>query len=227
MDTREEALRGNRFSVFCTRHGSAAILLLSLLVGSPAWADYFVYKANDGTIWYTDRKLPRDRYALLAKISTARPTVDCRNPASRSMEARARPYREAIRHYARLYGLDYRLLKALIATESCFDVRAVSRVGARGLMQLMPATADELGVQDAFDAEQNIRGGARYLRQMLDRFGQDKSLALAAYNAGPQAVERHQRRIPPYPETQQYVRRVLRHFQRYLTADSRVAAARR
>lgn len=227
MDSRTDPIRGDQFSAFCARHGSAAVLVLSLLVGSPAWGDYFVYKANDGTIWYTDQKLPRDGYALLARISTARPTVDCRDPASRPMEARARPYLQTIRRYAQRYRLDYRLLKAVIATESCFELRAVSRVGAKGLMQLMPATAQELGVRDIFNAEQNIGGGARYLRQMLDRFGQDKSLALAAYNAGPQAVERHQRQIPPYPETQKYVRRVLRHFQRYLTAGSAITSTQR
>lgn len=208
-------------------YGRSVILLLGLLVGPAAWSDYFVYKANDGTIWYTDREMPRNRYALLAQISTARPTVDCRTPTSRSMEERASPHLSAIRRYAQLYNLDYRLVKAVIATESCFDVRAVSRVGAKGLMQLMPATAKKLGVQDVFDAEDNIRGGARFLRLMLDRFDQDKSLALAAYNAGPRAVEKYKRHIPPYAETQKYVRRVLSHFQGYLSADNLATSAQR
>jgi soluble lytic murein transglycosylase-like protein len=102
-------------------------------------------------------------------------------------------------------------VKAVIRVESCFDVQAVSRVGARGLMQLMPATASELGVKNAFDAEQNIEGGVRYLRKMLERFDNDTEMAVAAYNAGPQAVARH-RGVPPYEETQRYVKRVLAEY---------------
>lgn len=200
------------------------LLLLGLVAALSARADYFVYKSLEGTIWYTDRELPRDRYTLLAEISTARPSFDCADPGIETMEQRARPHLYTIRRAAEQYRLDHRLLKAVIASESCFNTHAVSRAGAKGIMQLMPATAREMGVSDVFDSRQNIQGGARYLRQMMDRFSQDKSLALAAYNAGPGAVEKYQRNIPPYPETQQYVRRVLRHFQRYLTADTLAAA---
>jgi len=105
------------------------------------------------------------------------------------------------------YDLDPNLLHAVIRTESGGDPRAESPAGARGLMQLIDSTAADLGVDDVFDPEKNIDGGARYLRQMLDRFG-DMEHALAAYNAGPATVERYGG-IPPYPETQNYVRRVL------------------
>ncbi len=108
---------------------------------------------------------------------------------------------------ARRHGLSADLIKAVIRTESNFDPTAISTAGAKGLMQLMDATAAELGVKDSFDPAQNIEGGAAYLRQMLDRYGQ-VSLALAAYNAGPGAVDRYAG-IPPYAETQTYVRRVL------------------
>ena len=110
---------------------------------------------------------------------------------------------------AEKYNLPPQLINAVIRAESNFKVRAVSSAGARGLMQLMPATAKELGVEDSFDIEQNIDGGAKYLRKMLDRFGGSVRKALAAYNAGPGTVIKYNGRVP-YPETRQYVKRVLR-----------------
>lgn len=107
------------------------------------------------------------------------------------------------------HSLEPQLLHAVIDVESGFSVRAVSPRGAVGLMQLMPATARDYGVTDAFDPRQNIDAGAQHLRRLLNRFGQDKALALAAYNAGANAVTRHHGRIPPYAETMAYVPRVL------------------
>ncbi len=121
-----------------------------------------------------------------------------------------------IRIAARKYDLPPELLYGVIKAESNFQVRAVSHAGAQGLMQLMPGTAKELGVDNPFDIEQNIDGGARYLRKMLDKFGGDIKLALAAYNAGPSAVEKYGGQIPPYRETEQYVDKVLR-FARQVT----------
>ncbi len=106
------------------------------------------------------------------------------------------------------YRLPGRLIESVIQAESGFRPAAVSPAGAQGLMQLMPATARELGVVDPFDPAQNIDGGARYIRQMLDRFDGDLKLALAAYNAGPGTVERYNGQVP-YPETKAYVERVL------------------
>jgi len=105
------------------------------------------------------------------------------------------------------------LVKAVIAAESSFDPGAVSRKGAQGLMQLMPATAKDLGIADPLEPTDNVRGGTRYLRNMLDRYG-DLSRAIAAYNAGPAAVDRYGG-IPPYPETQDYVNRVLTYYRAY------------
>ncbi len=114
----------------------------------------------------------------------------------------------AVRDGARDAGIDPKLALAVARTESNFDASATSRTGAAGLMQLMPETAREVGVHDRYDALENARGGARYLQQLLDRFGGDVTRAVAAYNAGPGAVERY-RGIPPFAETQAYVARVL------------------
>jgi len=111
---------------------------------------------------------------------------------------------------ARKYNLPPGLIKAVIRAESNFQVEAVSPAGAQGLMQLMPATAKALGVGNPFDIAENIDGGARYLRQMLDSFDGDVRVALAAYNAGPGTVEKYGGQIPPYQETQHYIDRVLR-----------------
>ena len=121
-------------------------------------------------------------------------------------------YAVEIQEAARRHGVEAKLVEAVIAIESAFNPRAVSRKGAGGLMQLMPQTAAGLGVRNVFDPRQNIDGGVRYLRHLLDRYRGDLRLSLAAYNAGPQVVEGY-RGIPPYPETKQYVQRVLELYQ--------------
>lgn len=125
----------------------------------------------------------------------------------------ARHFDGLIRAAAARAGVPPAIVKAVIHAESAFNAGAVSRAGAMGLMQLMPGTARELGVVDPFRADQNVDGGARYLRSMHDRYG-SWTHALAAYNAGPTAVDRH-KGVPPYTETQQYVRRVLTYYRRY------------
>ena len=116
----------------------------------------------------------------------------------------------SIQKAAARYSLSPDLIRGVIRAESNFQADAVSSAGAKGLMQLMPETAGDLGVTKPFDIQQNIDGGSRYLRQMLDRFGGNLKLALAAYNAGPGAVEKYEGRVP-YAETQEYVKRVLRY----------------
>jgi hypothetical protein len=122
---------------------------------------------------------------------------------------------EFIAPAASKYGVAPELVAAVIWAESSGDAKAVSHRGARGLMQLMPKTAKELGVTKILDPRENVEGGTRYLRQMLDAHQGDVSLALAAYNAGPDAVRRH-RGIPPYRETREYVGRVIRVYERAL-----------
>ncbi len=116
----------------------------------------------------------------------------------------------------RRQGLAPALLQSMIAEESNFNLRAVSSKGARGLMQLMPQTGELVGVKDFFSADQNVQGGAQYIRTLLDRYEGDLAKALAAYNAGPTAVDRF-RGIPPFAETQNYVRRVITRFNREKT----------
>lgn len=121
------------------------------------------------------------------------------------------------------YKLDPDLVNSVIRAESGFNARAVSHKGARGLMQLMPETAATLGVNDGFDPQQNVDGGTRYLRELLERYNFDLIKALAAFNAGPARVEQF-RGVPPYQETQAYVRRIVKDFNRKKTAQQRSAS---
>jgi soluble lytic murein transglycosylase-like protein len=116
-------------------------------------------------------------------------------------------------HAGAAHDIDTDLLASVVKAESGGHVRAVSRTGARGLMQLMPGTATEMGVQDAFRPDQNIAGGTAYLDELLTRYRDNIALALAAYNAGPAAVDRYHG-VPPYRETKEYVARVIREFNR-------------
>lgn len=149
--------------------------------------------------------IPSGLQEVLARISQLQATFG--GLASTGHAASSGGFQAAMEHASRTNGLDPALVKAVIQAESGGDARAVSSKGAAGLMQLMPETARDMGVQDPLDPEQNVAGGTRYLRQMLDRFG-GLPEALAAYNAGPRAVEKSHG-IPPFSETRHYVDHVL------------------
>jgi soluble lytic murein transglycosylase-like protein len=187
-------------------------LMPALLFCRMSSADIYAYTASDGAVSLSN--VPADsRYTVLLAEPAAEAHAAPVDPSKRA--ALDAPYDAVIDEASRIYGLDSALLHAVIAVESSHNPRAVSNKGAAGLMQLMPATAKRYGVVDAFDPVQNVAGGARYLRDLLALFDSDVSLALAAFNAGENAVIKHGRRIPPYRETQRYVPRVLDHYQRF------------
>jgi hypothetical protein len=163
-----------------------------------------MYKLTDsnGTVHFTNA--PTDpRYQRLG-VASGTAAGWLRLPYGRDQG----PYVDEIRDAAERYGVPIKLVSAVIRAESGFNPRAVSRKGAQGLMQLMPATASLLGVRNSFDPRQNIDGGVRHLRGLIDRFPHSLPLAIAAYNAGEKAVSQYGG-IPPYPETKDYVTKVL------------------
>ncbi len=153
---------------------------------------------------------PEPARVLKAAMPSASPGVTVRVP---TVDPTAEELHQMLAHAGEAHNVDADLLASVVRAESGGQVRAVSRTGAQGLMQLMPGTAKDLGVADSFRAEQNIAGGTAYLDELLTRYSNNVALALAAYNAGPAAVDRYHG-IPPYRETRAYVARVIREFNR-------------
>lgn len=187
-----------------------------LLTGRAGAAEVYSYVDSEGVLHFSNA--PTDpRYR---KVNRGGGTGVYGSAA----QARARPlptstplqrWREHIRQAADKYRIPEALLFAVMAVESNFDHRALSEKGAVGLMQLMPGTAKEMFVSDAWDPAQNIEGGARYLRVLANQYGGDMVKTLAAYNAGPEAVRRAGGTVPSIPETQEYVRKVVALYQAY------------
>ncbi len=179
---------------------------------SAAFADIFVCQRG-AVQHYTNQKPKGETCRLLVKSTAKAPAASSQG---RKVLA-AEEVTPLLSIAAQRYSLPEALLRAVMRTESAFVPTAVSPKGATGLMQLMPKTAEAMGVQNITSPKENVLGGARYLRLMLNRFGGDLMLALAAYNAGESAVEKYGG-IPPYPETQRYVRRVMEAYIEYASA---------
>jgi soluble lytic murein transglycosylase-like protein len=186
------------------------MILLAAAAGGVAHADIYSFVDATGVTHFSN--VPVDaRYRLLLAAPAEAPTG---HPGK--WLAKSALYEPMIERAARSAAVRPELVRAVIVVESAFNPRAVSKRGAQGLMQLRPATARRYGVSDAFDPEQNITAGAHYLRDLMARFGNDLELALAAYNAGEDAVERYGRSIPPFSETRHYVPNVMRVYRKLL-----------
>ncbi len=173
-----------------------------LLCWSPrAQGNIYRYVDKNGVLHFTNVKTD-PKYTLYLRGSRKAPSVYIKD------------YETAILEASKRFKVELPLIKAVIKAESNFDHEAVSKKGAKGLMQLMPRTADEMDVGDALDPKENIMGGTRYLGLMLKRFKNDKILALAAYNAGPNIVESYNG-VPPFPETEAFVKKVMKYYKSY------------
>jgi soluble lytic murein transglycosylase-like protein len=206
---------------------NAAVAGLMLLASYlPARADYVVLRSG-ARLNVTGYEILGDRYRLHIKGGVAEVPVqdivaiepeEIFQPSTEPLTEKT-PFQKLIHDAAARYNLDPTLIHSVISIESNFDPKAVSRKNARGLMQLMPRTAELMGVKDSFDPAQNIDGGSHYLSDLLKKYGNDLTLALAAYNAGPDSVDKYGRRVPPYLETMKYVQRIAKTYAK-LKADA-------
>jgi soluble lytic murein transglycosylase-like protein len=209
---------------------AAVASLLFLAAGVPARADYVVLRSG-ARLNVTGYEILGDRYRLHVQGGVAEVPVadivaiepeEIFEPSTEPLTDKT-PFQKLIRDAAARYNLDPTLIHSVIAIESNFNPKAVSRKNARGLMQLMPRTAELMGVKDSFDPGQNIDGGSHYLSDLLKKYKNDLTLALAAYNAGPDSVDKYGRRVPPYLETMKYVQRIAKTYAK-LKADAAGAA---
>lgn len=171
---------------------------------APAHAQIYSWRDANGQLVVSNYRRPPD---TPVKSYAVPQTGSVRSTRYAALN-RARPYDDLIAEHAQANGVRTDLVRAVVQVESAFNPRAVSPKGAMGLMQLMPATAREYGVVNAFNPAENIRAGVAYLRRLLDRFSNNEELALAAYNAGPGAVDKYDNTVPPYRETKHYVAQI-------------------
>ena len=184
-------------------HSIGCIVVLVALLALPAAADIYMYIDSNGVMHFTNVPTSTDYQVYIKE-----------RPKRRGGGIDANRFDRYIDEAATLNDVAFPLLKAVIRAESAFDPKAVSKKGALGLMQIMPENLEAFRVHDPFDPWQNIMGGARYLKVLIQRFNGQVPLALAAYNAGPRMVDTH-RGIPPFPETEEYVKRVMKFFYLY------------
>lgn len=194
-----------------------SVLALTLLYSGysePLRADVFQSVDEQGVV-HLSNVPSSSQYQVIVYTQRRMPGFDDTEVGTKQQYPVVFPYISIVKKTARQLNLDQDLLLAIIAVESGYDPQATSSEGAAGLMQLMPATALRYGVINRYDPEENIQAGARYLRDLINLFHDDLHLALAAYNAGEDAVVHYGNKIPPFPETRQYVPRVLSLYQRY------------
>jgi soluble lytic murein transglycosylase-like protein len=193
--------------------------LLAACAAGTVRADIYSFVDSQGVTHFSN--VPTDtRYRLLI-AAPREPVAASADPSGGAWLKKSTQYEPMIRRAAQSAAVRPELVRAVIVVESAFNPRAVSKRGAVGLMQLKPATARRYGVADAFDPEQNVMAGARYLRDLLARYGNNLELTLAAYNAGEDAVERYGRSIPPFSETRRYVPAVLHVYHALLARQQR------
>ncbi len=185
-----------------------AVILSSLLVTNEVLADIYKFVDNDGRVYYTD-KPTNSSYKRIIRTRALNYSA-----ALPFMGTNKKKFADLITDAANRHQVDPKLLHAVIQAESAYNATAISSAGAVGLMQLMPDTARRYGVVDRNSPDQNIDGGTRYLKDLLRLFDSNLNLVVAAYNAGENAVIRHNNSIPPYPETQNYVKTVLALYNR-------------
>ncbi len=175
------------------------MVIVLIFITAPAVADIYKYTDENGVVCYTDTPYGKKSRLVIKAKKADQPQKRLR---------RSTNYNSLIRQAASKYNIEPELIKAVIKTESNGNHRAVSKKGAMGLMQLMPTTANDMRVSNPYNPEQNIEGGTKYLRLLLEKFNGDLTLALAAYNAGPKTVEKYGWNVPPYSETKNYVKKV-------------------
>lgn len=196
-----------------TRKITLCLLLSGLLLMSPlsVLGEIYKYRGKDGSIHFTDRPM-QGNYRLVWRSGKTRSQKG--GYSLEKMNENKTRLAPLIEQIARELRLHPGLLHAMVRVESAYDPRAVSKRGAQGLMQLMPDTANRYGVENSYDPRQNLEAGARYLSDLLREFEYDIPLALAAYNAGENAVKKYGNKIPPFPETMEYVDKVMGEYER-------------
>jgi soluble lytic murein transglycosylase-like protein len=204
---------------------AGGVLSVGLVLGAPGFASADIYKRVDrfGVIHYTNVPVDKRFYRVVVREMPSISAVPGVRVESNRMRVESRAFDPIIASSARRYGVETALVKAVIKAESGFQPNAVSPKGARGLMQLMPGTAQMHGVRNIHSPNENINGGVKHLRMLLDRYRNNVVLALAAYNAGEGWVDQYGG-IPPFEETRNYVARVLQFRQHYL--QQTIASAR-
>ncbi len=196
------------------RAGIVAATLLAFLIPAGSQAQVYKWVDEEGIVTFSNIAPPEDQDFQTLRFPCYAADPKCRSVRWEKVPLNTRSFRPEIRSAAQFNEVDESLIRAIIHAESAYQVDAQSPKGAQGLMQLMPATQLELNVTNPYNAEDNINGGALYLAMLLAQFDGEIELAAAAYNAGPTAVTRHGG-VPPYDETQEYVRRVKILYRRY------------